>query len=205
MKKIINIILISTILIGCKSTATFSNYDTNKEYKKLTETSLHELNGVYKHYAHKRLFNDTYPKINSKKYLRMHTSILNQVKNKNYYLARAYDTISKNQVNNYYVKIKIINTNKIEILFCENSKVLRSLNANGKLINGIFNLDNDTSEYHGTPWIAGGGSSSKRRIGISKNGNLIVNDVSRDYGAFLFVFFGGDTSNSTTYEYERIN
>ncbi|WP_149206403.1 hypothetical protein [Flavobacterium johnsoniae] len=66
----------------------------------------------------------------------------------------------------------------------------------------MFYLDNKFSKCTGIPYFLGGCQSNKRRIGLSKNGNLLVNEADSNNGAFLFLFWAG-TDYNLTYEYQR--
>jgi len=72
----------------------------------------------------------------------------------------------------------------------------------GKYKKGMFYLDNKFLECHGVPYIFGGCNNNKRRIGLTKNGNLLVNEAIDNSGALLLII-GAGYSYNITYEYER--
>ena len=69
----------------------------------------------------------------------------------------------------------------------------------GKLKNGYFYLNNKQVEFNGIPYLLGGSSSEKRRIGISKDNDLIVQTAIDHTGAFLLIIGTGYSYNVATF------
>lgn len=104
---------------------------------------------------------------------------------------------------NRSITLKFQNPNLLSIKVCENSSVIKDTVLSGKYKKGMFYLDNSFLECNGIPYLFGGCRNNKRRIGLNKNGNLLVNEAADDNGAILFLFWGG-TSYNLTYEYPRL-
>lgn len=101
--------------------------------------------------------------------------------------------------------LRFISSEQIEIIYLINDVIKSREIINGKIKrNGLFYLDNKYFESKGIPYLWGGIDVKKRRIGLSKSGNLIFNGAYCREGALLFLFAAG-TSYNTVYEIEKIN
>lgn len=80
------------------------------------------------------------------------------------------------------------------------NKVIFNKKLKGKLKNnGFFHLENPKVVYNGVPYILGGSSSKKTRVGFSIEGDLIVQKAVDHSGAFLLVISSGHSYNTVTY------
>jgi hypothetical protein len=73
----------------------------------------------------------------------------------------------------------------------------------GKLRSGLFYLDNKFLKRNGIPYLAGGYTHHKTRIGLSKNNGLMVNYAYDNSGALLLII-GAGSSYNLGYHYKRI-
>lgn len=81
--------------------------------------------------------------------------------------------------------LKFQSEHKLSLKVYENSILVKDTLLSGKYKNGMFYLDNKFLKCNGLPYIFGGCKSSKRRIGLTKKGNLLVNEAVSNDGAFL--------------------
>jgi len=101
------------------------------------------------------------------------------------------------------ITLKFQNEDKLSLKVYENSILVKDTLLSGKYKNGMFYLDNKFLKCNGLPYIFGGCKSSKRRIGFTKKGNLLVNEAVSNDGAFLLFIWNGYAYNSC-FEYKRI-
>jgi len=109
-----------------------------------------------------------------------------------------YDSKSK-----YSVEVKIINKNTIKFITKNETAKIDSIELGGKLKNGLFYLDNKFLKRNGVPYLAGGYTNYKTRIGLAKDNGLLVNYAYDNSGAILFLFWAGSAYN-LGYHYNRI-
>lgn len=74
---------------------------------------------------------------------------------------------------------------------------------NANLHSGMLELDNAITDCHGVPYVLGGCKSSKVRVGLTQEGNLIVNSAHDNSGALLLVIGSGYDYN-THHIYQRL-
>lgn len=110
-------------------------------------------------------------------------------------------SISDKVINCKKYSLKLITSDTLLIKGIDSTnKVLFNKKVKGKLKNnGFFNLENPKVVYNGIPYILGGSSSKKTRIGLSTEGDLIVQKAIDHSGAFLLVIGSGYSYNSITY------
>ncbi|ABQ08044.1 hypothetical protein [Flavobacterium johnsoniae] len=108
----------------------------------------------------------------------------------------------KSENSNRSIALKFQSEKLLLIKVYQDSEVIKDTLLSGKLKKGMFYLDNKFSKCTGIPYFLGGCQSNKRRIGLSKNGNLLINEADSNNGAFLFLFWAG-TDYNLTYEYQR--
>ncbi|WP_452601806.1 hypothetical protein [Pontimicrobium sp. MEBiC06410] len=188
-------ILIMTIFTSC---ASFSKREFSKDYSKLSEGNLSIISGKYKIYPSKR-FGKNFKNVDkdSLKYTNIYREIVNEYwkeKNKS-------SNLTYNQ-NDYFVQLELIKNNLSVKLF-ENNILIKEAQLAGKLRKGMFYLDNKQLDCYGIPYIFGGCLNNKRRLAISNNNNLIVNEAVSNEGAFLLLMGSGHRYNSS-FEFERI-
>lgn len=100
------------------------------------------------------------------------------------------------------INLKFQNEKLLSIKVYEKGVVIKDTVLSGKYKKGMFYLDNKFVKCHGIPFLFGGCQSNKRRIGLSKNRGLLVNEAYDNTGALLFFFWAGNDYN-VAYEYPR--
>lgn len=188
-------IIFSIILFSC---ATFSKKDFRNDYSKISKEKLSQFNGDYKIYPEKKYVKER--KYSNEDSLKKFENVFDKI------LADSIldnDTIL-NSIDDYKVRLNIVNENNLELLFLRENKLLRTYKIGGKLkSNGMFYLDNVYLKCHGVPYLLGGCINNKRRILLSKSNNLIVNTAIDNSGALLIII-GAGYSYNTSYEFKRI-
>jgi len=188
-------LIMMTIFTNC---ASFSKRGFSKDYTKLSEENLSTISGKYKIYPSKR-FGGKFKNVDkdSLRYINIYRKIVNEYwKGKN-----KLSNQSHNQ-NDYFVQLDLIKSSLSVKLF-ENKVLIKEAQLGGKLKKGMFYLDNKQLDCYGIPYIFGGCLNNKRRLAISKNNNLIVNEAVGNEGAFLLIMRSGHRYNSS-FEFERI-
>ncbi|MDR7210762.1 hypothetical protein [Flavobacterium piscis] len=104
--------------------------------------------------------------------------------------------------NKYLLNLKFENANLLSIKVFQNSMIIKDTVLSGKYKKGMFYLDNKFLECSGIPYLFGGCRNNKRRIGLTKDDNLLINEAVNNEGALLFMFWAGSSYN-ITYEYRR--
>ena len=108
----------------------------------------------------------------------------------------------RSENHNRSINLKFQTANLLSVKVYEDNTVIKDTILSGKYKKGMFYLDNKYSKSSGIPYLLGGVNNNKRRIGLTKNGNLLVNEAHSDNGAFLFLFWAG-TDYNLTYEYQK--
>lgn len=176
------------------SCASFSDKMIKNDKTVLTENDLSRLEGRYELFAHVKY----YEKGNVGK---VDSDDVKQYSNLNRFLKD-----SKTEYNlkeKYSVEIKLFNPNKIKFITLKDHVKTDSIELGGKLKKGLFYLDNKCLKRNGVPYIFGGYTNYKTRIGLSKDHNLIVNYAYDNSGALLFFIWAGSSYNSA-YQYKRV-
>ncbi|BDU24384.1 hypothetical protein FLGSB24_11280 [Flavobacterium sp. GSB-24] len=160
----------------------------------LSENNLSKLEGTYE------LFPDLkYDEKSKVKPIASEDSKINH--SLNYFVSSKqvkYDSKSK-----YSVEVKLINKNTIKFITKKETAKIDSIELSGKLKNGLFYLDNKFLKRNGVPYLAGGFTNYKTRIGLAKDNGLLVNYAYDNSGAILFLFWAGSAYN-LGYHYNRI-
>ncbi|MFC5045088.1 hypothetical protein ACFSTE_16265 [Aquimarina hainanensis] len=188
------IALLYCSLYGCVS---YSKKEFRKEYIKLNEHTLHMLNGKFKLYPIKRFQKETSTD-NCIRYTNLYQNIVDE----NWNSERKADSLCTHN-NTYSVALTFKDNKNLRIKLIENTTIIRDTTLSGKYKNGMFYLDNKDISIHGIPFLFGGYRSDKRRIGMTKDNNLIVNEAIGNEGAILLILAAGYQYNAS-YEYERI-
>ena len=197
-----NIFFLIAIALSVQSCAMFSKKRFRKDSEYLTENNIKKLSGNYTFHPVKRISNsgskkpnDTIPdslvKNNAYDFM-LHTD---------YKSSKKFDSI-RNSKNDYVLNLELENPNRLRIKILENTNVIKDTFLSGKYRKGMFYLDNKYLKCHGVPYLFGGCSNNKRRIGLTKNGNLLINEAVSNEGAFLIIIAAGYSYN-ITYEYKR--
>jgi len=123
----------------------------------------------------------------------------NDILNGNLRMIAINDSISK-----YQMRIQTLGSNQIKSTLIKNGDVVDSSLIKGKITKkGMFHFRNNPVDCYGIPYILGGCSGSKTRIGIDYSGNLIVQNVSYSGGALLLLI-GDGRSYSSAYNFKKI-
>lgn len=190
------LILVSSTILNC---ASFSKKNIREDLDHLKDTNLTKLNGTYAFHPIKKYHNHSKKQIiQTPALLRTNNAydfIINQDLNKKLVL----DSLIEND---YQISLHLENKNEIRIKLLENSKVIRDTLFSGKHKNGMFYLNNKFLRCTGVPFLFGGCTNDKRRIGLTKNGNLLINAAYSNEGAFLLVMGAGYNYNES-FEYQR--
>lgn len=102
------------------------------------------------------------------------------------------------------LRIDVVDNEHIKFLLLRENQVVDSIRIRGVLKdNGMFHFKDNTSTSQGIPGLAGSIQHSKTRLGLTKNGDLLVQYAYSQYGAFLMIFGDGRGGNDT-YSFERI-
>ena len=198
----LNIIITIFLVFTFSACATFSKGGFRKEIENLKIENISKLNGNYSYNPIKRYSNleKPEPKDNVPDSLR-HNNAYKFLFNKNLNKNDKFDTISKLK-NNFYLNLNLESNTLLKVKILENSRIIKDTALTGKYRNGMFYLDNKYLECSGIPYLFGGCRNNKRRIGVTKNGNLLINEAVSNEGALLLVI-GGGYSYNLTYEYKR--
>ncbi|WP_353779867.1 hypothetical protein [Winogradskyella sp. 3972H.M.0a.05] len=194
--RIFTLLLLAFVCTSCG--VSFSKKEFRKDYVKLTESNINQLNGEYLFYPSKRYGK---PSKNKRASDIRYANLYQEIVNESYNNKKQFDS-ARSDRNVYKVKLDLINKQLIKLQVYENDSIIRDTMLVGKLKKGMFYLDNKYFKCHGVPYIFGGCQSSKRRIGLSKNKTLIVNEAASNEGALLIVLAAGYSYNAS-YEYSR--
>lgn len=197
-----NIIFLTLFSFTILSCASFTKKRFRKEVANLEKTELKKLTGNYSLNPIRRYYslgkeepNDKIPdslKRNNGYYF---------LTNESYEKKSKFDSLKKNG-SKYLLSLNLENTNKLRVELLENSIVINDTIFEGKHKNGMFYLNNKYLDCNGVPFLFGGCRNNKRRIGLTKNGNLLINEAVSNEGALLLII-GAGYSYNVTYEYER--
>jgi hypothetical protein len=195
IKYLIISILIISFFISC---ASFSKKGFRKNLYSLEKENITALNGDYslfpnRRYLKKSFANDTIP--DSLIFFNAYHQITNQC-------IQPLLQIDYKNKQAYYIQIKIEDEKELHLKVVENLKPITDTTLYGRLKNGMFYLTNKELDCHGIPFFLGGCYHTKRRIGLTKKGNLLVNTAVSNEGAFLFIFGSGYSYNSA-FEYSK--
>ncbi len=114
-----------------------------------------------------------------------------------------FDFFGVDEEQNYHVLLNLKKKSLLEITVFQGTEQIVDTVIGGKLKEGMFYLNNKDLTINGIPFLIGGYESDKRRIGITKDNNLIVNTAIGNEGGVLFIIGAGYQYNKT-FEYQRI-
>ncbi|MFD2942657.1 hypothetical protein [Flavobacterium notoginsengisoli] len=103
----------------------------------------------------------------------------------------------------YFVDVKILKDNRIQFIAKKDSVNVDGVVVGFKLKKGLFYLDNKYLQRNGIPYIAGGYTNHKTRIGLAKDNGLLVNFAYDNSGAIMFMLAAGSSYN-LGYHFKRI-
>jgi hypothetical protein len=188
------------LLITTSSCASFSKKEFSREYVRLEKNSISKLDGQYRFYP-KKCFGDYYKDVpsDSLRYKNLFQNIVYEGRDER----KRWDSLTAHK-KDLSIVLKLKGSTELNITVLDNKKVVRDTVLMGKLRQGMFYLDDKYLKITGIPFLFGGYRSNKRRIGISKDDGLIVNEAYGNEGGVLIILSSGHTSN-ISYEYERID
>lgn len=181
---------IIALFSGC---ASFSDGPIRHHKIKLTGKSLSTLSGTYQLYP-----DSVYDKEGDVR-LRAYTS-----KDDRFHQYVSRNKISFDTPVNSSVIVQVLDDGFINFLFRENGIDKDTVRLSYKLQSrGLLVLGNKYVKFEGIPYILGGSRSEKTRIGLAKDGGLILNHAVDNSGAFLLMIGAGYSYNAS-YHFKRI-
>ena len=112
---------------------------------------------------------------------------------------KEYDSLS-----NYTITLKLVNDKNLKAVLLKDGNPVDTTVIAGRLKgNGLFHFKGENLDCTGIPYILGGCTASKTRIGLTKEGNLLVNYAYSSEGALLLIF-GAGVSYNTVHSFSRI-
>jgi hypothetical protein len=191
------LLLVSVSLINC---ASFSNKDFKNDYSKISQSEINSLNGKYSFFPIRK-----FDKKNANSDFDLSKNIVNSYNYSTNEILKFddRDSILKDQTS-YYIQFNILSNTELNIELFKNNYSIKKQQIKGELKkDGMFYLDNKYLKCTGIPYLFGGCNNNKRRITLSKNNNLIINEAVDNTGALLFLFWAGPSYNSV-YEFKRL-
>ncbi|KAF2519039.1 hypothetical protein E0W68_07215 [Flavobacterium salilacus subsp. salilacus] len=155
------------LIILVSSCASFSDEEFKNDYKKIEAGNLSQLSGKYALYS-----------VDSTRQVIAYNLILNEI----IFTPSALDV-----VDNYEIHLEVKNEKEILVQLFNGTKIINQSIVSGELKNGMFYLDNKFRECHGVPYIFGGCRKNKRRLALSKDNSLIVNEAGNSSGAIMII------------------
>jgi hypothetical protein len=191
MKNSIHIFLIICVL-SLSSCASFNNRISKKESIKLTKKTIHDIEGTYEFQPFK-----SFGARGKRVY-----DVSNDIKSIDQYLLGR--EIAFGPKSYYTVDVKVISKNQVSFAFKSDNNLVFETTIKMKLrSNGLIHLKSKHVKIKGIPFIFGGITSSKMRIGLSKEGNLFLN-YAHDSFTSIFIMVGGHSYNDL-HHYKKIN
>ncbi|AWK03895.1 hypothetical protein HYN56_06490 [Flavobacterium crocinum] len=190
MKSILYAFLSFFLFSSC---ASFSDKMVKNNKENLSENDLSKLEGTYE------LFPDL--RYNEKGSAELINSQDSRVSDLNYFVS--FKETKQDGFGSYFVDINFVSGNKLKFTTKKDNVEIESFEVGGKLKNGLFYLDNRYLKRNGIPYLAGGYTNYKTRIGLAKDDGLLVNYAYDNSGAILFLFWAGSDYN-LGYHYKRI-
>jgi len=198
----INILIITVLSITIYSCASFTKKRFRKEIENLNENSISKMNGTYSFNPKRRYYSFVKEDANDRNPDSLtRNNAYDFLVNESYQKKKEFDSL-RNKENEYQVSLNLENGNTLNVKVLENSNVIKDTIFTGKYKNGMFYLDNKYLDCKGIPFLFGGCRNNKRRIGLTKKGNLLINEAVSNEGAILLIIGAGHSYN-VTYEYER--
>ncbi|MEH3113006.1 hypothetical protein [Pedobacter terrae] len=192
-QKITTTILALACCFFLSACASFSDGPIRYHKVKLTERNLSMLSGTYE------LYPDSVYKKNGKAGLQVNSSKYEKF---HQYIGKSkidFDTPA-----NAHVVVQV-SDHQVNFLFKEDSLVKDTVSLSYKLQSrGLLLLGNKYTKFEGIPYVLGGSRSEKTRIGLAKDGGLIMNHAVDNTGAVLLFFMAGYSYNAS-YHFKRIN
>lgn len=186
------VLFLNTVMFtGC---ASFSNTRVWHDSKKLTKHNLSELTGTYS-------FSPDYGY--DKKGNR--EVIIRKNKQDYFYQYLTNKPIDVDTAAKYLISLTYLKGDSIAILIKKEKLIIDSLKLRWRLQSrGLLKIGKTDIKVHGIPYLLGGSQSKKTRIGLSKDGGLILNHAV-DSGGALLLIIGSGYSYDFAYHFKRIN
>lgn len=195
MKSVLYTFSFLFLLTSC---ASFSDKMIKKDKAELSENDLSRLEGTYNMFADFKYYEKGNIEEVDSEDIKKYSDLSSFIKDSETKSQRKEDVSE-----NYSMEIKLINPNKLKFITRKNNVKIDSVELGGTLKKGLFYLDNKYVKRNGVPYVAGGYTNHKTRIGLSQNNNLILNYAYDNTGSFLFFMWAGNTYNYA-YQYKRI-
>lgn len=192
MKKTNLIILVIISIVSLASCASFNNKISKKESIKLTKETIHNINGTYEFQPFK-----SFGASGKRVY-----DIDTDTESIDFYILGTRLTFGPKS--SYTVDVRVISKNEISFTFKNKDTLVFETTIKMKLrSNGLVYLKNKHVKVKGIPFVFGGITSNKMRIGLSKEGNLLLN-YAYDSFASILIMAGGNSYNRS-HHYKKIN
>ncbi|WP_134148198.1 hypothetical protein [Flavobacterium sp. 270] len=192
MKSILYALFIILFLSGC---AGFSNKMVMGNKKTVSDFNLKTFEGLY------ALFPDSSYDKKGKPQL-IETLESKSMYNLNYFVKSHKAKYDYSE--SYTVELKAAGQNRMKFITQKDNVKIDSIELGGELKkDGFFYLDNTYLKSNGVPYLAGGYTNYKTRIGLTKDNGLLVHYAYDNSGALLFMFWAGSTYN-LGYHYKKI-
>jgi hypothetical protein len=192
MKNIKHLILIALSITCLSSCATFSKKIITDDRAKLTKETVHDINGTYEYQPFKSYTGSgkNIHKVNTNR------------EELDFYIVGTRSTFKLKE--SFTVDVKVISKNQVSFAFKSDNNLVFETTIKMKLrSNGLIHLKSKHVKIKGIPFIFGGITSSKMRIGLSKEGNLFLN-YAHDSFTSIFIMVGGHSYNDL-HHYKKIN
>lgn len=174
------------------SCASISNKISREESTKLTKKNIHAIEGTYEFLPYKSFGTDGKRVYN----------LSGNIKNIDQYLVG--EEIAFISKSDYTVDIKLVSQDEISFSFKNRNTLVYETTIKMKLkSNGLIYLDNKYVKTTGIPFIFGGIIVSKIHVGITKEGDFLLN-YTHDSFASILIMVGGHSYNNRHY-YKKIN
>ena len=180
-------LFLSFIIISC---GVFR--DKQENYQRIDSNNIVKLNGTYSIFASKNLNteNSYFSNANEKFYRK--------------YGRGKTDTIKFDIISEANFKILIKNKNEIKLEFFKNNEIIKTQTLKYKFKeDGFLYVKNKNTLIWGIPFLFGGVDVKKVRIALTKNNNLLINNVYDSSGAYLLIFGDAKVWENTN-EYQRV-
>jgi len=182
---------VALILFG-DSRTTYSKRIIKDDRVKLTKETIHDINGTYEYQPFKSYVGS------SKNISKTNTNI----EELDFYIVGTRSTFKPKEA--FTVDVKVISEDQVSFAFKTNNNLVFERTIQMKLrSNGLIYLKNKHVKVKGIPFVFGGITSSKMRIGLSKEGNLLLN-YAHDRFASILIMAGGNSYNRC-HHYKKIN
>lgn len=191
MKKLLALLALFLLTTSC---AHYGRTWTKKYHQKLEPKHLETINGSYHITPHQDFFRDSIVLVTADKH--HHNNITRHL--------RMFD-VQIDSSKSYRVDLKILNEQLLETRLLENDSVIEAQVLQGRLRkNGTFHLSDKINKSWGIPYLIGGNSQIKTRIGTTKDGDLYVQSAYYSGGALLLIF-GDMRGYNDVFSYQKIH